>query len=209
MTIRLKTKNLYIIRHGQTDFNLQKKVQGRGIDASINETGKSQANEFYQSFHNVPFDKIYTSNLRRTRESVQQFIDQGIPAEALEGLDEISWGDHEGQEFDPEMHQIYLNTVAGWERGELDKGVSGGESPLEVMQRQKQAIKVITENNDHQNILIATHGRAMRILICWLLNYPLEYMDVFKHANLCLYHLELINQRYRILRQGSTDHLSD
>lgn len=204
----MKTKNLYIIRHGQTDYNLQKRVQGRGIDASINETGRIQANAFFESYKDIPFDKIYTSSLIRTRQSVQQFIDMGIPVQSLDGLDEISWGDHEGQEFDPEMHQVYLDTVAGWERGEFDKGVSGGESPQEVMHRQRLAMDIITGDEDTENVLIATHGRAMRILICWMLNYPLENMDAFEHANLCLYQLELASQRYRIIKHGSIDHLS-
>lgn len=203
----MKTKNIYIIRHGQTDYNLENKVQGRGIDSSINATGRQQAHDFFETYRHVAFDKIYVSNLKRTRESVQHFIDLGIPYEGLSGLDEISWGKHEGQAFDPKMHQIYLDTIAGWSQGELDRNIGGGESPNELVYRQKKAISYIMSQKEETNVLIATHGRAMRILVCWLLQYPLHMMDVFEHANLCLYQLEYSGSTYRVVQHASTSHL--
>ena len=205
----MKTKNIYIIRHGQTDFNLENKVQGRGIDSSINAMGLQQAVCFFEAYKNILFDKIYVSALRRTKESVQPFIDKGIPYESHAGLDEISWGKHEGQPYDPEMHKIYLDTINGWADGELDLTVGGGESPHEVVMRQKEAIAHIMTNEGEENILIATHGRAMRMMICWMLNYPLEKMDVFEHANLCLYQLEYTENKYTIIQHASTIHLPD
>lgn len=203
----MKTKNIYIIRHGQTDYNLKNKVQGRGIDSSINATGIQQANDFFEAYNHISFDKIYVSNLKRTRESVQKFIDLGIPYERLSGLDEISWGEHEGQDFDEKMHKIYLGTIAGWARGELDLNVGGGESPREIVYRQKEAMSYIMSREEEDHVLIATHGRAMRILVCWLLNYPLHKMDVFDHANLCLYHLQYSGNSYRVIQHASTSHL--
>lgn len=204
----MKTKNIYIIRHGQTDYNLENKVQGRGIDSSINALGKQQANDFFERYKEIPFDKIYVSDLKRTQESVQQFIDLGIPFEKHGGLDEISWGKHEGQPYDPVMHQIYLDTVAGWADGQLELAVGEGESPLEVVKRQKEAMSYIMANDSEQNVLIATHGRAMRMLVCWMINYPLKKMDVFEHANLCLYQLQYAGGQYKIIQHGSTTHLN-
>lgn len=203
----MKTKKIYIIRHGQTDYNLNNKVQGRGIDSSLNETGRQQAQKFYEAYQDVPFDKVYTSSLKRTGESVMAFLNKGIPTQALSGLDEISWGDHEGQDFDPEMHQKYLDVVKLWSEGNLDVGVQGGESPLEVMKRQREAISNIMSREDEDTILIATHGRAMRILVCWLMNYPLNKMDAFDHANLCLYLLEHHDGSFRIIKHADVSHL--
>ena len=101
-------------------------VQGRGINSSINEFGQEQARLFYSAYAHIPFDKIYVSSLKRTKESVQQFIDKGHSFELLQELDEISWGDHEGQVFDTEMHQKYLNCIDAWQSGKLDISVSGG-----------------------------------------------------------------------------------
>ncbi len=183
-------------------------VQGRGINSSINETGRQQADAFYKAYHQVPFDKVYTSSLKRTHESVSGFIRDGIPHEPLEGLDEISWGDHEGQLFDPEMHQRYLDCIEQWSKGNLDVAVSGGESPKQVMARQKQSIDHIMSHTDEEHVLICSHGRAMRILVCWMLNYPLYQMDMFKHQNLCLYQLTHTGSRYVVDKANDIAHLN-
>ncbi|MCZ6694862.1 MAG: histidine phosphatase family protein, partial [Bacteroidetes bacterium] len=77
----METKKIYLIRHGQTDFNNRGVVQGSGIDSSLNETGYKQAQAFFDAYQQVPFQKIYTSSLQRTTQTVKPFIDKGIPFE--------------------------------------------------------------------------------------------------------------------------------
>ena len=83
---KLELKKIYIIRHGQTDFNLKNIVQGSGVDSSLNERGIAQASAFFDAYQHIKFDKVYTSVLQRTGQSVQRFIDLGIPHEKLAGL---------------------------------------------------------------------------------------------------------------------------
>ncbi len=72
-------KTLYIVRHGQTDLNKQGIVQGRGMNTDLNDEGRKQAALFFNAYKDVPFNKIYISELKRTQQSIQQFIDLGIP----------------------------------------------------------------------------------------------------------------------------------
>ena len=58
---KLDYKNIFILRHAETDFNKRGVVQGSGIDAPLNDTGKAQARAFYTRYKNYPFDKIYIS----------------------------------------------------------------------------------------------------------------------------------------------------
>lgn len=208
MTFVLKTKKIYIIRHGQTDYNKQSKVQGRGINASLNDLGRRQAQSFYEQYGHVKFDKVYTSSLVRTIESVEAFLTKGFGHKSLEGLDEISWGDHEGRSFNKEMHEHYLEIISEWQSGNFTPTVGGGESPLDVMARQRVAMDHIMAQTDEQLILIATHGRAMRILLCWLLNYPLSKMDMFEHHNLCLYILNHSGTTFSVEKFNDTSHLN-
>ncbi|NJN78265.1 MAG: histidine phosphatase family protein [Saprospiraceae bacterium] len=90
-------KELYIIRHGETDFNRQGIIQGSGVNSSLNEVGKLQSLRFFNQYKNLDFDYVYTSNLKRTHESVQHFINQGITWRVRAEIREISWGIHEGQ----------------------------------------------------------------------------------------------------------------
>ena len=183
-------------------------VQGRGINSSINETGQKQAALFHAAYSTVPFDKVYVSALKRTKESVQRFIDAGIPFEAIQDLDEISWGHHEGQTFDPEMHDKYLKCVESWQSGNLDASVSGGESPNQVMARQQKAIEYILSNSEEEHVLICSHGRAIRILVCWLLDNPLHKMELYKHQNLCLYQFDVIGGKFSLEKENDVEHLA-
>jgi probable phosphoglycerate mutase len=184
----LSSKKIFVVRHGQTDFNLKGVVQGSGINAPINETGKKQAAAFYQNFKQVPFDRIYFSSLIRTRQSIERFLTPDVYHEELPDLNEISWGDYEGLPMDHDENQYYLNMLAKWSEGELDHKIAGGESPVDVVIRLKRAMAHIFSKGGSQ-LLICMHGRAIRILMTVLLGYDLRYMDVFRHENLCCYEL--------------------
>ncbi|MEY2794111.1 MAG: hypothetical protein RJA76_2103, partial [Bacteroidota bacterium] len=91
-------KDIYLIRHGETAYNRLGMVQGSGIDSDLNALGQQQAQSFFEYYKDLNFDKIYTSKLKRTHQSVQGFINNGIAWEQHEGLNEISWGNKEGKE---------------------------------------------------------------------------------------------------------------
>ena len=124
---KLAVKKIYIVRHGQTKFNEQGIVQGRGVDASLNETGKRQADQFYQQYKELGFQRILISSLKRTYESVEKFIKDGVPFEVHDGLDEISWGVHEGAQASELRNKYFRNMVAQWRAGVTDYKIEGGE----------------------------------------------------------------------------------
>jgi broad specificity phosphatase PhoE len=199
-------KKIFLIRHGQTDYNLNGIVQGSGVNAPLNAHGHHQAELFYQAYKSTGIQKIFTSALIRTHQSVQKFIDSGISWEILPELNEISWGKHEGKLITPEEDAYYRWLMTEWQRGRTDLKIEGGESPDEVSERLKLAIEIII-NNSAEQILICMHGRAMRMMLCLLQKLPLENMDQFEHSNLCLYQLEQQLSGFRILTQNCTAHL--
>lgn len=203
----MNSKKIYIIRHGQTDFNLQSIVQGSGVDSSLNERGQAQAKAFFDHYKTVPFDKVYTSSLKRTRETVQGFLDLGIPTEALSGLNEISWGTKEGFKITPDEDQYYHYMLKQWQLGNTTLRIEGGESPDDVVKRMQPAIDHIMARTEEQTVLVCMHGRAIRILLCMLLNYPLKSMDMFEHENLCLYMLQYSGSMFTIKLHNDTNHL--
>jgi len=203
----LNSKKIYIVRHGQTDFNLQNIVQGSGVDSSLNPRGLAQARAFFDNYKDVPFDKIYTSTLKRTKETVQQFLDLGIPSEALAGLNEISWGNKEGYKITPDEDQYYHYMLKQWQLGNTALRIEGGESPDDVVIRMKPAVDHIISKTDEQTVLVCMHGRAIRILLCILMNYPLKSMDMFEHENLCLYLLDYSEGAFTIRLHNDISHL--
>jgi broad specificity phosphatase PhoE len=203
----LISKKIYLVRHGQTDFNLQGIVQGSGIDSSLNDRGRLQAAAFYHAYRDIAFDKIYTSSLKRTVETMQPFINDGIPYESLAGLNEISWGSKEGQKITASEDAYYHWMLGQWQQGKTSVRIEGGESPEDVALRQRPAMDLIMDRIEEHNILICMHGRAMRILLCGMLNYPLKAMDTFEHENLCLYLVHHTGTLFTIEKFNHTAHL--
>ncbi|KIO75035.1 phosphoglycerate mutase [Pedobacter lusitanus] len=201
-------KEIYIIRHGETDLNKQGIIQGRGIDSELNDTGRAQAAAFYQLYKDLPFDKVYTSVLQRTQQTVQQFIDAGIPWERHPELDELAWGEFEGKHTSEVVIGAFKDITEKWQAGDYDAHFTGGESPADVAIRLKEIVEVIKSRTAEKLILICMHGRSLRLLMCLLTGKPLSAMYDFPHQNTGLYRLDLTGDTFTVIAQNNTDHLN-
>lgn len=203
----MNPKKIVLLRHGQTDFNLKGIVQGSGVNSSLNENGQRQARAFYEAYRDYGFDKLYTSALKRTHETVQGFIDSGLNWEALKDLNEISWGKHEGQPITPQEDKYYQWMLKQWQLGDTSHKIEGGESPDDVAIRLAKGLEAI-KTSSAQHILVCMHGRAIRIMLCLMLNYPLKSMDLFEHKNTCVYELQFTGTMFHILKHNDVSHLA-
>lgn len=140
---------------------------------------------------------------------MQPFVDHGMKLEKSEALNEISWGTKEGQRITPDEDAYYHWILTQWQQGNTHLPIEGGESPDDVAKRQKPFLEMLRARSEDKKVLICMHGRAMRILLCQLLNYPLRSMDMFDHENLCLYVLAFNGQHYRVEQYNQTDHLKN
>lgn len=202
----MSIKTIYIVRHGETEFNRKGIVQGSQVDAPLNHKGKNQAAMFYDTYKNFNPDVVYTSMLQRTQESVQQFINQSSKWEKHAGLNEISWGSDDGKILNDD--EAYLGVIKRWSLGDVALKAGNGESPQEVYNRQTSFITDKLKNGNDDKVLICMHGRAMRILFCQLLQKPLVEMDSFHHANLCLYEFKFENDNFQLIRANDMGHFN-
>lgn len=124
-------------------------------------------------------------------------------------LNEISWGSKEGQRITPQEDAYYRWILNQWQLGNTHLPIEGGESPDAVAHRQESFLRLLQTRREDKNVLVCMHGRAMRILLCQLLNYPIRSMDMFEHENLCLYLLHFNGSHYSVELYNQTDHLSD
>lgn len=198
-------KQLYVIRHGETDYNRQRIVQGSGIDSDLNDKGLDQASKFCIYYNHIPFDLILCSTLKRSFQTIKNFNDS-IPIIQLSDLNEISWGVQEGNHSTPETIAQYKYVVNQWSMGNIDERLPEGESARELLTRMER-IKYLLQTLDFKSILICTHGRAMRALMCGLLEKEASYMEQCSHSNTGLYKLDLINDKFNLIDQNNTDHL--
>lgn len=199
-------KLIYIVRHGETDYNRLGIVQGQGVDTSLNERGRRQARAFFEHYQSEPFDLLFTSRLRRTHETMHPFIEKGLPWEQFAEINEIGWGSHEGKHSTPEMREEYHKTVSQWKQGKFDARLGNGESAADLAHRLSQFISHLRERKEKQ-ILVCSHGRAMRCLSCLLLEVPVEQMDNYKHHNTGLYVFRYEGERFHLELENDIRHL--
>ncbi len=200
-------KTIYLIRHGETDFNKNGIIQGSGIDSDLNDLGKKQANNFFEFYKHIKFDNIYISELKRTFQSIENFIENGNSYTILPELNEINWGVMEGALSNSENKKQYNKVVDLWTKGVLDIAIKDGETPLELFYRQKKGLDKIMSQKDEETILICMHGRAMRSFLCLLTNTPLKDMEQWQHSNLCLYLLNYNGKSFSPKLYNSIEHL--
>ncbi len=201
-------KHFYIIRHGETEYNKKSLLQGRGINASLNETGRLQAIAVANALSQYPVQKVVTSSLVRTLESASPLIDKNdIKVESWSELDEMSFGDLEGKQFYSVMDQLKF-LQKEWASGNLNEPVPGGESPIDVYQRASSKLFEIAEHSSEDYIAVYIHGRLIRILLSGILGLGLENMQQIQHENGSINHITWINGAFKSERLNMTDHLA-
>jgi probable phosphoglycerate mutase len=177
-------KRIYLIRHGETNYNLEGIVQGRLIDSDLNYQGQAQRDLLYQRFSGIHIDHIYLSTLKRTYQTMEPFIKNGIPYSCDKNIDELCFGDIEGTPiFDHEGNSVLKKVLAEWKNGNFNIRFDGGESPLEAYNRIEIGFEKIMSHESENKIIVCLHQRILRIVMCFLLGKPLSDMDNYPHHN--------------------------
>ena len=146
---------LYLMRHGQTRFNQQGRIQG-ACDSPLTDLGKEQALAAHQYFQEqgIEFDKMYSSTQERACDTAE-LVSGRTDYVRLKGLKEQDFGAFEGQ-------QEYLNPPLQGDIGYGDYFVTfGGESYQDVRQRMEKTITNIMERSANQSVLVVSHGAAI------------------------------------------------
>jgi broad specificity phosphatase PhoE len=199
-------KEIYLIRHGRTLYNLQKRVQGRGIDSSLDPLGIAQGQAFYEHYQQQPFELIFTSSLKRTKETVSPFIQEGITHIEMPELDEISWGIYEGKESNEEMHAEYKRVRSSWAAGNYHARIEEGESAKEMVDRLHLFVNQLKKRAE-EKILVCTHGGSMAFLMTILQEQPISEMVQYRHRNTGLCHFHFDGSNFQLKLQDDIKHL--
>ena len=182
---------LFLIRHGETDYNRKGIVQGGGIDSSINELGKKQAYAFFETYRHLSFDAVYCSTLIRTYQTLEPWIHTGYEPVKVEALRELGWGHHEGIIPTPEQKAEFLSIRQSWKEGNVHAKVAQGESPQEAWERARDFFEQLYHKHPNQQLLACSHGRQIRVILSALLNKDLSKMDDYEQPNTCLHILNI------------------
>jgi broad specificity phosphatase PhoE len=164
--------NVYLIRHGQTEGNLQGYHQGWG-NVALTETGVAQAEELQKSFAGKKIDRIISSDLNRARQTCS-----------------IIFGDRESGtiEYDARLREINNSVLEGKKRDEmyriwgrdyiencykLDFSAYGGESAQSMLDRTADFLRDLEKDISSENIAVVTHGGTIHAILSNILKMPL------------------------------------
>ena len=167
---------LYLARHGETDWNLSNRIQGQ-TDIPLNENGRKQAVELVNTIkeRGLHFDKIYTSKMMRAMETAKIVAGElGVKAQILEGIEEISFGEWEGYTW-RQVREIFPEEYGIWHKNRRYQIPPGGESYEQLLKRAIQAMKCAVKESKGA-VLVVTHSAVIMTMLSFLYEKPFEDM---------------------------------
>lgn len=166
---------LHLIRHGQTDWNAIRRVQGTS-ESTLTPLGESQAAAVRERWAGKQFDRVYSSDLQRTRQTTHILLD-GNTAEVdyRSALREIHLGPWEGVMLDdairdyPEQADFFRNRPSQF-------SLEGAETFHQLQQRAQQAVGSIVSECEGEEVLIVSHGAFIKSLMLAYADWSLDQM---------------------------------
>lgn len=180
------TLSLYVARHGRTDWNALRRLQGWS-DRHLDDTGREQAARLATRLAGVQLDRVYSSTLARSRETAE-ICHGASPLESRDDLREQRLGRFEGI-------QLGVDTVAAAEferrSRDPDDSLDGGESENQFFARVRGAIEAIVAKHPSGSILVVGHGGTNQMILRALLDLGAAQADSIRQANDELYRIDI------------------
>jgi alpha-ribazole phosphatase len=174
---RRNTRRLWLVRHGQTDWNMQQRFCGRS-DIPLSAQGRVQATWLAEQLQNETIAAFYTSDLVRARETAEIIARQRIPAvpvRASAAWRELDFGDWEGLTY-AQITEQFKDRLSFFTDPE-HSSPPNGESQAHLQQRVKDALAAIVHSDVSPagDMVLVSHGGPLRILLCSILGMPVQH----------------------------------
>ena len=198
----------YIVRHGQTDWNILGKTQGHG-NSDLTQKGEQQALELANAIKEYPIDYIYSSDLGRAIQTAKIIGDTiGIDVTETPGLREMGFGDWEGLLID-EIKKDHAKTYETWRNQPHLVEIPNGETLHIIKDRTDNFIKELNEKYDNKHILLVSHSVTVRVMLLSFLNSGMENIYRIKQDNTALNIVECRNYGPVVIKMNDTSHMKN
>lgn len=174
---------LYVVRHGETQFNVEKRYAGQ-TDVPLNERGIEQAKELAKKLAEEPFDVIVTSPLQRARVTAEQICayHKEIPLIEMDEFREVCVGVYEGL-TGAEAQERYPDLWARKCTRQLDDAPTGGETARQVDSRVAKGLAILKEKYPEKRVLLVCHGFVSRAINRQMRGLSFDEMHEFSLGN--------------------------
>lgn len=197
---------IYLIRHGETMWNREKRLQGH-IDIGLNDRGHWQAKQLGQHLSDRPLAAVISSDLSRamdTAKAVAAYHQMELLLDA--GLRERHYGIMQGLSHD-EIIEKHPRNHAAWKNREIDFVPESGESLQQFYDRVLQSTLMWAERYPDQHIAMVAHGGVLDCLNRAATKRPLDIARDFEILNASLNTLSYQNGQLELLEWGNVAHL--
>lgn len=164
---------LFLIRHGQTSWNLEGRYQGNN-DIELNQVGIKQAKLAAKYLSRVEFANIYSSPLKRTLYTAEKIKGRrDLEIKVRDDLKEMNFGKWEGLKFS-EINEKYHRDYHNWLEDPYNNRPTDGENFKEITERTTAEIgRIVSENTDGSSVAVVAHGGVILSLLVYWLQIPL------------------------------------
>lgn len=169
----LPPAEFWLVRHGQTDWNLERRFQGH-TDIPLNALGIVQARELAASLDGSQISAVYSSDLSRALQTAAILAEnRNLPVIQDKRLREISMGEWEGQIWQ-DVNQRLTKEMMELRNDPVNSRAAGGESLAEVAARVQDFAAETAARHSGQIVLIVSHGLSLGALHCLAVGLPLS-----------------------------------
>ncbi len=195
---------LYLIRHGESAFNVEGRIQGQ-LDVPLSELGRQQSLALAEAAATLPIEAIYCSPLERARQTAQPLAERLKLSVLYDAqLMELNAGVFQGLVWS-EIEQRYPHEAASWRAQQGDYRIPEGESRRDLLQRAEQALQRILAL-PYEHVAVVSHGGALSAGLKGLLGVPVE-RNPFIFYNASISRLQSSAGQIKLLTLNQIEHL--
>ena len=201
----MKETEIILIRHGETEWNSQKRMQGHS-NSDLSSVGQAQIQALGQWMKNVPFDLIYSSDslrAKQTAEAITQFsghelqFDQRLREKNLGVFEGLT--SEEARERHPEVFRLFKTAGSKYV-------IDEGESTQQLQDRALEIVDEIRIKHPEEHVLLVTHGGFIRVVMKHSLGLSLETPTRFLIRNTGVFRL-VWEDKWIVSQMGGVSHL--
>jgi broad specificity phosphatase PhoE len=196
---------VYLLRHGETDYNRDGRVQGH-TESDLSDLGREQARRLGERINDVNFLRAFTSPLRRAEQTCAIAMNGSVDYEARDGLREINLGEWEGRKAS-ELRSDYPAEVKLWFRQPSALQIPGGETVEQFRTRVTDEMNRIRTEHPDGTLAVFAHGGVICTYLTSLLEMKLDDIWRFKIRNASVTRVIFPQNRPRIDLLGDIHHL--
>lgn len=199
----------YIVRHGQTNWNILGKTQGHG-NSDLTAKGIEQAEELAKSMsENYNIDYIFSSDLGRAVQTAEILGNSlNIEVEKTEALREMGFGKWEGLLID-EIKSQYADIYTSWRNEPHLAQIPEGETLHIIKERVDKFIDELNKKFNNKHIVLVTHSVTVRVMLLSFLNSGMENIYRIKQDNTALNIVEFRNYGPVVIKMNDTTHIKN